>query len=85
VAVAGDPLEVRLLDSGSDRLVFVFNHAAKPATGTVTLRGVPVGEAEDLVSAQRVALAAADGGAAWSGTIGPRDVRVLRVARAAER
>ena len=65
--------------------MFVFNHAPKPATGTVTLRGVVAGPGEDLVSSLPVALAVAEGGAAWSGTIGPRDVRVLRVARAAER
>jgi beta-galactosidase len=79
-AVSGDPLEVRLLESGPEHLAFVLNHAASPATSTVALR-LPSGGrvVEDLVSGEAVTVSAAGDGIEWKGTIGPRDVRVLRI------
>jgi beta-galactosidase len=80
IAVSGDPVEVRLLESGREHLAFVFNHGAAPATATVTLR-VPLegGIVEDLVNGGAVAAAVGPDGLEWRGTIPPRDVRVLRV------
>jgi beta-galactosidase len=80
VAVSGDPVEVRLLESGREHLAFVFNHAMTPATTTVTLRLPLAGRrVEDLATGARVDVAPSAGGFAWRGTIAPRDVRVLRV------
>jgi hypothetical protein len=80
VAVSGDAVEVRLLESGREHLAFVFNHAATPATTAVTLR-VPLDgrEVEDLVAGGRTGATAVADGLEWRGTIPPRDVRVLRI------
>ena len=80
VAATGDPVEVRLLQSGREHLAFVFNHAATPATTAVTLR-VPLDGRTvfDLGSGEAAAVAPATGGFEWRGTIPPRDVRVLRI------
>ncbi len=80
VAVSGDPVEVRLLESGREHLAFVFNHAATPATAAVTLR-VPLDGriVEDLASGGTVTVTGGPDGFEWHGTIGPRDVRVLRI------
>ena len=80
VAATGDPVEVRLLESGREHLAFVFNHAATPATTAVTLR-VPLDGRTvfDLGSGEAAAVAPATGGFEWRGTIPPRDVRVLRI------
>ena len=80
LAVSGDPVEVRLLESGREHLVFVFNHAATPATTAVTLR-VPLDGrvVEDLVHGGPAGATAVADGLEWRGTIGPRDVRVLRI------
>jgi beta-galactosidase len=78
VTVSGDPVEVRLLESGHEHLAFVFNHAATPATTAVTLRVPPAGRTvHDLVSGEAVTAKATPDGFEWSATIPPRDVRVL--------
>jgi beta-galactosidase len=80
VAVSGDPLEVRLLESGREHLAFVFNHAAQPATATIAVRVPLAGRAVvDLASAQAVPVTPAPDGFEWRATIPPRDVRVLRI------
>jgi beta-galactosidase len=81
VAVAGDPVEVRLLESGREHLVFVFNHAPTPAAATVTLR-VPLGGRAVLDLAKEgeaLAVKPTADGFEWRATIAARDVRVLRV------
>ena len=80
VTVSGDPVEVRLLESGRERLAFVFNHAATPATTALTLRLPLDGRTvHDVVSGEAVAITPATDGFEWRATIGPRDVRVLRI------
>jgi beta-galactosidase len=80
VAVSGDPVEVRLLESGREHLAFVFNHGATPATAAVALRVPLEGRAaEDLASGEAVAVTRGPDGLEWRGTVGPRDVRVLRI------
>ena len=80
VTTSGDPLEVRLLESGSAHLVFVFNHAAAPASATVRLRLPLAGRSmSDLASAAPVAVTPTSDGFEWRETLGPRDVRVLVV------
>jgi beta-galactosidase len=80
VAVSGDAVEVRLLESGREHLAFVFNHAATPATTAVTLRLPLDGRVVDEISQGEPATtkAVADG-LEWRGTIPSRDVRVLRI------
>jgi beta-galactosidase len=80
VAVAGDPVEVRLLESGREHLAFVFNHAATPATAVVTLRLPLDGRVvEEIAGGEAVAVQPTAEGFEWRGTIPPRDVRVLRI------
>jgi hypothetical protein len=80
VAVSGDPLEVRMLESGREHLAFVFNHAATPATATVTVRIPLAGRSVvDLVGGQAVPVTPAPDGFEWRATIPPLDVRVLRI------
>lgn len=80
VSVSGDPVEVRLLESGREHLVFVFNHAATPAAPSVTLR-VPLDGrvVEEIAKGEAVEVKPTAAGLEWRGTIAPRDVRVLRV------
>jgi beta-galactosidase len=80
VAVSGNPVEVRLLESGREHLAFVFNHAATPATATVTVRLPLAGRTVvDLASGQAVPVTPAPDGFEWRATIPPLDVRVLRI------
>jgi beta-galactosidase GanA len=80
VALSGDPLEVRLLESGQDHLVFVFNHAAAPATATLRLRLPLAGRTvRDLVSGDGVNVTAAADGIEWRASVPALDVQVLHV------
>jgi beta-galactosidase len=80
IAVTGDPVEVRLLESGREHLAFVFNHSATPATTVLTLRLPLDGRTmHDLASGEAVAIAPTTDGFEWRTTVGPRDVRVLRI------
>jgi beta-galactosidase len=80
VGVSGDPVEVRLLESGRDQLVFVFNHAAAPATATVRLQLPRAGRSvHDLLSGEAASVTATASGVEWRGTLPARDVRVLHV------
>jgi beta-galactosidase GanA len=80
VAVEGDPLEVRLVESGAERLVFVFNHAPVPATSTVGLR-LTSGDVRvtDLVTGEDVEMLRTASGLEWAASVPARDVRVLRI------
>ena len=79
VAASGDPVEVRLLESGREHLAFVFNHAATPATAAVTIRVPLEGRTvEDLVAGRPAGATPVADGFEWRGTIAPRDVVILR-------
>ncbi len=81
VAVSGDPVEVRLLRSGSEHVLFVLNHSAVRATSRVRVAGPLDGRsAEDLVSGAPATINTADGGYEIEVAVAPRDVRVIRVA-----
>ncbi len=80
VGVSGDPVEVRLLESGREHLAFVFNHAATPAAASVTLHVPLEGRVvEEIASGEAVDVEPTAEGLVWRGRIPPRDVRVLRV------
>ena len=63
----GDPVEIRWLESGAERLLFVFNHQSKPATVSVKAAG----KATDLIGGRPVSLDAL--------RLGASDVAVIRV------
>lgn len=67
IATTGDPVEVRWLETGAERLFFVFNHQSKPAS--VNLKAA--GKATDLIRDQPVSLESLQ--------LGAGDVAVLRV------
>jgi beta-galactosidase len=80
LTVGGDPVEVRLVQSGADRLAFILNHGSAPATSTVTLRSaLEKSRVTDLLTGAPVDVRQVAGGLEWRGTLPPRDVRVLRV------
>jgi beta-galactosidase len=82
VAVSGDPVEVRLLESGREHLAFVFNHATVPAAATVTIRVPLEGRTvEDLLTGGPVETTSVADGFTWRGTIPPRDIAILRASR----
>ncbi len=80
VAVSGDPVEVRLVESGREHVAFVFNHAATPAATSVALH-VPLDGrlVEEIATGEPVEAKPTASGLVWRGTIPPRDVRVLRI------
>jgi beta-galactosidase len=80
VGVTGAPLEVRYLESGADILLFVFNHAAAGATGTVSLRlaGGAHG-ATDLVTGAAVPVTRGSGAVRLDVSLDAQDVRVFRI------
>ena len=74
----GDPLEVRLLASGSSHLAFVFNHAAQQASATVRVRLALGGRtARDLATGAAVSVAPTADGFEWRESLPAREVRVL--------
>ncbi len=86
VEVVGGPFEVRVLESGQEPIVVVLNHAATPASGTITVR-VPaaVSGATDIVRQQAVPLRSSDGRVSFDVDVAGADVRVVRLGRGASR
>jgi len=80
VQVSGSPAEARVLESGRERILFVFNHQGKPAQTAVTLR-VAAGEwaAADLITAQNIPLSREGGLLKLEKRLGPEDVWVVRL------
>jgi hypothetical protein len=80
VDVSGGPFEVRLLESGPDTLVFVLNHAADLARGTVSLRTRPTPtRATDLSTGQPIPVRRADTQVTIELEVGGADARVIRL------
>ena len=81
VQVSGSPAEARVLESGRERILFVFNHQGESAQTAVSLR-MPAGEwaAADLITAQNVPLSREGTLLKLEKRIGPEDVWVVRVA-----
>jgi beta-galactosidase len=83
VVVDGAEAEVRLLESGDDRLLFVFNHQPTAIEARVAVRALPADvrySAFDLV-AGRPHAAGVDSGTSLRGSIPAQDVWVLRLSR----
>jgi beta-galactosidase len=75
VETSGGDLEVRTLESGSDTLVFVFNHGSQPADAAVALRSLHPAKAVDLVTGEVV------DPNSLKHHLAPSDVWVLRLSR----
>ncbi|MBN9659566.1 MAG: beta-galactosidase [Acidobacteria bacterium] len=78
--IQADNLEAHTLESGTDRLVFVFNHTGKPVESTVRLT-MPSGafQALDLITAGSVALQSAPQSVEFQVRLDPNAVRVLKL------
>lgn len=72
-------LEVHWLESGPDRLVFVFNHAPQAVGSMVRLRLPGAWQAEDLARPAPVALRSAAGTVEFAVHLAPSQVRVLKL------
>jgi beta-galactosidase len=79
VAHAAPQVEVRWLDSGADRIVFVFNHNQKAADTDVAVRTSRAWNAVDLVTGKPVTLAQSGGILRLDRRLDAGDVWVLRL------
>ena len=77
--VSGATFEARMTESGSDRLLFVFNHGQARQSGEVTLVGVEGPTAIDLVSGRTTTTRRAAGGATLLVSLEAGAVAVFRV------
>lgn len=77
VSVAGSPVEVRYMESGKDRILYVFNHGQTPAASTVALQGG--WRAIDLITDKPFAAVAVEGNTRFDVRVSARDVRVLHL------
>jgi beta-galactosidase len=82
VTVSGGALEARVLESGNDFVLFLFNHGAARATSSVSLL-VPPGTytATDVVSGNNVPLTREQQVVRTEIALEPRHVQVVHVAR----
>jgi beta-galactosidase len=82
VTVAGSQLEARHLESGADRLLFVFNHGKQHAKANVSLP-VPEGNYSgmDLADGRAISLTRGAGRVTLSADLAPAGVQVIRVQR----
>jgi beta-galactosidase len=79
VTAAGG-LEVRILDAGTDRLVFVFNHSNRPVTGPVVLHAFrDARRAVDLMTDSPVDVSTHTGALSFEVSLPPGGIRVLRL------
>src|SRR5579885_3671920 len=76
VEVAEGEAEVRFLESGAERLVFVFNHADQATTPRITLH-LPATRATDLLTGQPVPLSAP--ALTLRKMLAPHEVWILRI------
>lgn len=81
ISVTGANLEVRWLESGNDVVAFVFNHAARAASGTVSLRlASRARTALDLATGETVPLRGETGLVQFDVALDPHGTRVLWIA-----
>jgi beta-galactosidase len=82
IDVSGSDLEVRHLESGSDLIVFVFNHRAERATSVVSIRAAQGTHAvTDLVTGASLAASRDGAGLELEVALEPHGVQVVRIAR----
>jgi len=78
IEVTGSPIEARHLESGSNTLLFLFNHSRDAAHSEVLVRRAAA-TASDLVTGARVALVSGSAGARIAVDLHPGAVRVLEL------
>jgi hypothetical protein len=78
-SVSGSPVEVKYVDTGPDRVLFVFNHGQTPAASRVGVKGS--WRAVDLVTEKPFVAAESDGATRFDIRLASRDVKVLRLTR----
>jgi beta-galactosidase len=80
VLTTGDAIEVRFLEAGPDRLLFVLNHASAPATSAVSLR-VPDSQyaASDLITGRDLPVRSSAGGLTLDVVLAGHEVQVVRL------
>jgi beta-galactosidase len=80
VRVTGSPLEARHLESGADRLVFLFNHEKQQAKSEVALRVGPGSYAAiDVVDLRAITVSRAADHVSFSVDLPPAGVQVVRI------
>ena len=78
--VTGDPLEARVLESGNDRLLFLFNHGRGDARSRLRLAaGAGEHAATDVVNGREVGLQRDGDGLVLDLELPPAGVQVLRI------
>lgn len=78
-----DPnVEVRVLESGPERIVFVFNHGTAALTSSITLRTADGGyRLRDLESAEKSDVVAQNGRVVFQKSLGPNGAAVMTVTK----
>jgi beta-galactosidase len=79
VSVSGSSVEVKYVESGPDRILYVLNHGAAQAVSTVGVNGA--WSAVDLVSGNSHPATVAAGVTRFPVRLGARDVQVLHLSR----
>ena len=80
IRVTGSPLEARHVESGAERVLFLFNHGEQQARSEVTLRVGP-GDyvAEDLAGRGAIVLTRAADHVRLAAEVPPGRVQVIRI------
>jgi hypothetical protein len=78
VTVERGEVEVRWLESGAERIVFVFNHNDNEITPLISMR-LPVSSATELATGASVPAVSARGAIRFRKRLGPNEVWVLRL------
>lgn len=82
VKAPGREVEVRSLEAGAERLVFVFNHGKRPVAGEVSVRtGSGAFAGEDLAAAKPVEVRGGGGASRFDVNLIPDGVQVVRLRR----
>lgn len=81
VSVEGGPVEVRLLETASEWLLFAFHHGEAPVAARLLWRLARPSEAEEFETGRSVPLLGRSGVAVLEKTLGPEDVWIVRLKR----
>jgi beta-galactosidase len=83
LSVSGAPVEVKFVESGGDRILYVFNHGLAPAASQIGVEGS--WRAVDLMTDKPFPAKAAGGATQFDVRLAPRGVQVLHLATRAVR
>jgi hypothetical protein len=77
LAVTGGEVEVRITESGADRILFVFNHSRQQAAPAIRLLDAPEVRGRDLITEAEVPLVREGSTISLTGSVPPGEVRVI--------